>query len=141
LLNRKPISLPANFEFHHLGYATASISIESELLSFLGYCQEGETFIDTIQGVKGCFYNGSGPRIELLENLPNSHTLTPWLKNGIKFYHVAYTVSNMNESLNWAKNQRARIIVDPVSAVAFSGRLISFIIFRNGLLIELIENN
>jgi len=77
----------------------------------------------------------------LLQNLPNSDTLTPWIKASIKIYHFAYTVSNMSDALNWAKNCKARIIVSPVPAVAFSGRHISFVIFRNGLLVELIERN
>ena len=132
--------IPDNFLFHHLGYATQSI--KKELISFLsiGYQIEGEHFTDDVQGVEGCFLVGAGPRIELLQNLPGAQTLTPWLNANIKFYHLAYLVPNMDAALIWARNQRAHITVNPVPAVAFEGRLISFVIMRNGVLIEFIEN-
>lgn len=135
------IQLPLGYEFHHIGYATTSIAKEKELFAFLGYIQEGESFEDTIQGVAGCFLIGAGPRVELLENLPNAQTLTPWLNAGIKMYHFAYLVSDMEEALLWSISKRARVMVAPVSAVAFLGRRISFVMFRNGLMIEFIEKD
>ena len=47
--------LPKGYEFHHIGYATASIERERSLFEFLGYQIEGEPFSDTLQGVSGCF--------------------------------------------------------------------------------------
>ncbi len=134
--------LPAGYEFHHIGYATASLEKERDFFSFLGYKQEGVTFVDATQGITGCFLTGPGPRIELLENLPDFNTLTPWLNAGIKMYHFAYLVEDeLDDVLNWAKTQRARVTVPPVPAVAFGGRRISFVMFRNGLMIEFIEKN
>ena len=132
-------SLPEGYEFHHVGYATTSLAREREFFSFLGYVQEGEEFIDPIQGVAGCFMVGLGPRVELLENLPAAHTLEPWLAAGIKMYHFAYVVNDIDEALSWARNFRARVVVAPVPAVAFGGRRICFVMFRNGQMIEFIE--
>lgn len=135
-------SLPAGFEFHHLGYATTSIEKDKALFKFLGFREEGDGFEDTVQGVAGCFLTGPGPRIELLENLPGRSTLTPWLEAGIKIYHLAYWVQDSLESaLAWATQQRARVTVAPVAAVAFGGCRISFVMFRNGLMIEMIERD
>lgn len=131
--------LPADFEFHHIGYATTSLAKERDFFTLLGYRQEGEIFADPIQGVAGCFLTGPGPRIELLENLPGATTLTPWLNAGIKMYHFAYQVGDLQEALAWARNQRARITVAPVPAIAFGGRNISFVMFRNGLMLEFIS--
>ncbi len=135
-------SLPKGYEFHHIGYATESIEKERLLFSFLGYQQDGESFSDAVQGVNGTFMTGPGPRIELLENMPGFETLTPWLSAGVKIYHFAYQVDDTLEAaLEWALTQRARITVQPVPAVAFGGRRICFVIFRNGFMIEFIEKN
>ena len=140
-LMQTPPQLPQGYEFHHIGYATTHLVKEREFFAFLGYAQEGENFSDPVQGITGCFLAGPGPRMELLENLPGEQTLTPWLNAGIKMYHFAYLVSDMEEALLWARSQRARVTVAPVSAVAFAGRLISFVMFRNGLMIEFIEKH
>jgi methylmalonyl-CoA/ethylmalonyl-CoA epimerase len=132
--------LPTGYDFHHVGYATTSLDRERNFFACLGYCQEGQSFSDPLQGVAGCFLTGPGPRIELLENLPGGEMLTPWLNAGIKIYHFAYQVDDLDGALQWARTQRARVTVAPVPAVAFSGRHISFVMFRNGLMLEFIES-
>jgi methylmalonyl-CoA/ethylmalonyl-CoA epimerase len=132
------ISLP-DCQFHHIGYATTALNREREFFELLGYKQEEEAFTDPIQGVAGCFLQGAGPRIELLENIPGAVTLTPWLNAGVKIYHIAYLVGDLESAVNWARNQRAKITVMPVPAVAFGGRRISFAMCRNGMLLEFIE--
>jgi methylmalonyl-CoA/ethylmalonyl-CoA epimerase len=130
---------PKGYEFHHIGCATASIERERSVFEFLGYQIEGEPFSDTLQGVAGCFFCGPGPRIELLENLPGSDTLTPWVNAGVKMYHFAYRVDDICTAIDWARSQRAKVIVQPVPAIAFGGRYISFVMFRNGMMLEFIQ--
>lgn len=132
-------NVPEGYEFHHLGYATTSIERERAIFEFLGYRIEGASFVDPVQGVAGCFLVGPGPRIELLENLPDARTLAPWIEASIKIYHLAYWVDDIEAAINWARTQRAKLTVKPVPAVAFGGRLISFVMFRNGLLLEFIQ--
>lgn len=131
--------LTAGHIFHHIGYATKSLVREREYFKQLGYLQEGEDFIDPKQGILGCFLKGPGPRIELLENLPGSDTLTPWLNTGIRMYHLAYQVEDLDEAIFWARSQRGRMTVAPVPAIAFNGRRICFFVFREGLMLEFIE--
>ncbi len=132
-------SLASEHSFHHIGYATVSLERERAFFQSLGYTQEGVEFVDPCQGVRGLFLHGPGPRIELLENLPGSSTLTPFLKLGIRMYHLAYEVSDLSEAIGWARQQRGRMTVSPIPAVAFSGRSICFFAFRQGLMVELIE--
>ena len=132
-------SLPAGCEFHHLGYATESIEREWEFFAALGYIQETEKFEDPIQGIAGCFLSGPGPRVELLQSLPGANTLAPWVKAGIKVYHFGYVVTNLNKAILWAQNRRGKVISPPAPSVAFNGRYISFVKFRNGLMLEFIE--
>lgn len=131
--------LPVGYNFHHIGYATTSIERERAVFEFIGYRAEGSIFTDLEQGVKGCFLVGSGPRLELLENLPGATTLTPWLNAGIKMYHFAYQVDDIDAAIEWARAQRAKVIVRPIPAIAFGGSRISFVMFRNGLMLEFIE--
>jgi methylmalonyl-CoA/ethylmalonyl-CoA epimerase len=135
-------TLPPGFDFHHLGYACASIARERSAFELLGYQQEGSSFSDPIQAVNGCFMVGPGPRVELLENSEGSNTLTPWLDAGTKLYHLAYEIEiTLDEALRWVLRERARVVVQPVPAVAFGGRYVCFVMFRHGLLIELIERS
>lgn len=131
--------LPKGYEFHHIGCATASIDCERRMFESLGYQVEGELFVDTLQGIAGCFVCGPGPRIELLENLPGADTLTPWINAGVKLYHFAYQVDDMSNAIDWARSQRAKVIVHPVPATAFGGRHISFVMFRNRMMLEFIQ--
>lgn len=136
------VGVPPGFSFHHLGYACASIARERSAFELLGYQQEGGSFTDPIQAVNGCFMVGAGPRVELLENSEGSNTLTPWLDAGTKLYHLAYEVeATLDDALRWVKRERARVVVQPVPAVAFGGRYICFVMFRQGLLLELIERS
>jgi methylmalonyl-CoA/ethylmalonyl-CoA epimerase len=131
--------LPSENIFHHIGYATRSLEREREFFKQLGYAQVGEEFSDPRQGVFGCFLEGPGPRLELLENLPKSETLTTWLNTGASMYHLAYEVEDLDETATWALNQRGKQVVAPVPAVAFNGRRICFFVFREGPMLEFIE--
>jgi len=132
-------SFPIDYEFHHLGYATKSIEESMGFFAFLGYVQEGDRFVDHSQGVAGCFLTGPGPRIELLENLPGVETLTPWITAGVKIYHFAYLVEDLDQAITAARQQSAKVIVPPVPATAFDLRRICFVIYRSGMVVEFIE--
>jgi len=112
---------------------------ERAAFEMLGYRLEGEPFVDPIQGVAGAFMVGEGPRIELLENLPGSSTLSPWLDAGIKMYHLAYVVDDVDGAVSWARSRRAHVVAGPSPATGFGGRRICFVMFRTGQLLEFIE--
>ena len=135
-----PIPLLVDSEFHHIGYATKSIKQEINFFTCLGYFQESPVFVDENQGIKGCFMVGDGPRIELLENLPSSKTLSPWLKKGINMYHFAYLVNDITFALHQCQLVSSILLSKPTPSVAFDGRKIAFVIFKNNFLVELIES-
>jgi methylmalonyl-CoA/ethylmalonyl-CoA epimerase len=134
-----PEALPQGFQFHHLGYACADLAKDRAQFERLGYAVEGEAFEDAVQGIAGLFLTGAGPRVELLQNLPGSTTLKPWLEQGTRIYHFAYLVPDMAQALAWARTQRAVTTVQPVPAVAFGGRHIAFVMLRTGFMLEFIE--
>ncbi len=134
----QPLALH-DWRFHHLGVATRSISREARGWTSLGYVQEGEVFEDPIQGVRGMFLVGAGPRLELLEALPDRDVLSGWLDRGQKIYHQAFEVDTFDADVEALCGQGAKITAPPAPAVAFSGRRICFLMTPMLHLIELIE--
>jgi len=125
--------------FHHVGVACRDLSQEVERLKSIGYRQDGETFVDPIQGVQGAFLVGGGPRLEILRPLNEKGVLTPWLNAGTKLYHLAYTVGgSLSNEIEVLRKEGAKLVVSPVSAVAFQGAHICFLMLPNMLLVELI---
>lgn len=131
---------PSDLAFHHVGVACSDIETEAARLAILGYAREGSSFSDPRQGVRGLFLAGQAPRLELLEPLAHSEggVLTPWLDKGIKLYHLAYETPSVPASVEALRQERGKLIVPPVPAVAFGGREIAFVMLRNQVLIELI---
>jgi methylmalonyl-CoA/ethylmalonyl-CoA epimerase len=128
-----------NLAFHHLGIACRDITRESATWTALGYAPEGAPFDDPVQGITGCFFTGPGPRLELLMPLGASTVLDPWLTGGSRPYHQAFEVVDIDAHIAELEELGGRVMVDPVPAVAFDGRRISFVMLRNLALIELIE--
>jgi hypothetical protein len=132
---------PAIGSFHHLGYACKRLGSEVSFFELQGYKKEGSNFEDEDQGVRGCFMvSENSPRIELLENLEGSDTLTPWINMGMGVYHFAYEVENIFAALEEAKKNRAIVVVEPKPAIAFQFRKIAFVMYRNFRLVEFIES-
>lgn len=134
------IELQDTLRFHHIGVACRSIALERRAWEALGYRQENMPFTDPLQGVNGLFLIGPGPRMELLEPLPGAETetLMPFLKAGTKMYHQAYETTDLEAATGALKNLRAKIVSPPKPAVAFGGRLVSFLMLPNLLIVELI---
>jgi RimJ/RimL family protein N-acetyltransferase len=128
-----------NFEFHHIGVASYDIEKEFNNYELFGYHKEGDTFVDSLQGIKGQFIIAAGqPRIELLQNLENSHTLDVWLNNKIKIYHIAYYVQNMDENIQFLTKNSVKVVRQAQKS-AYFGREICFMMCPNMLMIELIK--
>ena len=129
---------PLTLRFHHVGVACRDLDAETRRFAVLGYARETADFVDPVQGVAGRFLTGGGPRLELLAPLTTDGALTPWLKAGVKLYHLAYEASDMEEGIAQLRAEGAKMVVQPVPAVAFGGRLIAFLMTPNLLLTELI---
>jgi methylmalonyl-CoA/ethylmalonyl-CoA epimerase len=127
-----------NLAFHHVGVACRNLDSETRRLAALGYAPEGADFTDPVQGVTGRFLVGGGPRLELLVPLVEGH-LSPWLKAGVKLYHLAYETPDFEGGIGRLRGSGAKVVVPPVPSVAFAGRRIAFLMLPNMLLTELIE--
>ena len=126
-------------EFHHVGVACKDIDIDVAKFEWIGYRPEGPRFTDVRQGVRGLFLIGQAPRLELLEPIDGSPgVLTPWLRGGIKLYHLAYQTMDLDAAIVRMRGEGAKLVVGAVEAVAFGGRRIAFLMLPNQMLIELI---
>ena len=125
--------------FHHLGVACRDLDAEEQAWTPLGYVRESPDFEDPRQQIRGRFLVGPGPRLELLVGTPGSTVLDPWLGRGIKIYHQAFDVPAVRSTIEAFLQIGARVVVEPVPAVAFDGREIAFVMLRNGSLVEVIE--
>jgi glyoxalase/bleomycin resistance protein/dioxygenase superfamily protein len=132
-------ALLEDLAFHHLGVACTDLDIEERVFASLGYKREGSDFEDPVQGVRGRFLAGGGPRIELLSELPGSVVLSPWLRKGVKIYHSAYAAADLATADVALAALGAKRVVAPVPAVAFRGHRICFYMLPTRFLIELIE--
>jgi methylmalonyl-CoA/ethylmalonyl-CoA epimerase len=128
------------FHFHHVGIACEDIQNEADSLILLGYRAESEFFLDLEQGVQGQFLVGGGPRIELLQSAGHSTTLLPWLKRGIKMYHIGYLTDEFDTETEALVAKGAVMTREPLKSAYFDTR-ITFLMLRNMSVIELIEFN
>lgn len=133
------VPLVVGITFHHVGVACRDLDAEERSFAALGYRREAPDFYDPIQGVRGRFLTGGGPRLELLCNPEEPGVLTPWIKKGVRFYHLAYEVDDLSAAAATLSSFGAKEIVAPVPAVAFERRLIAFYMLANLTLIELIS--
>lgn len=141
ILTRNQKNLIGKLNFHHIGVAVKNIDKEFTNYALLGYRKDGKCFVDEEQGVKGLFIYAKGqPTLELLENLPEFHTLDLQLKNGQKMYHMAYYTSEFDKTIDMFEKCRAKIILPPKQSVYFKKR-ICFLMLNNMAMIELLEKN
>ena len=127
-------------KFHHLGIACKSIKLERPAWELLSYSVEGDLFSDPLQGVTGQFMVGPGPRVELLEPLNESSSLLPFISAGIKIYHQAYEACNFEELISQFKKNGALCVSTPKPSAYFDNRLVTFFMFKNMALVELIQS-
>lgn len=129
----------SGFEFHHIGVATKSIEKELPIYAMLGYTKESDFFEDAAQGIRGLFLEAKNhPRLELLENLPESHTLDKQLASNNKMYHTAYYVGDIEKAIEVLTRNRAKII-SPLKNSVYFGKRICFLMLPNMSMIELLE--
>ena len=129
-----------HFKFHHIGIATTDIEKTFEDFQYVLY-KKGDYFTDEQMGVKGLFAtNDSLPVLEILENLPQHHSLDIYLKNFTRGFHHAYIVDDFEYCKNLIVNkQAAKIISDIYDSAYFKGKC-CYILMPDNFILELIED-
>jgi len=127
-------------EFHHVGIAVNSIEETAKWYVGMGYSLT-KTIEDPIQNVRIAFLKrGDSPLLELVQPVDKTSPVCNILKKvGVSAYHFCYETDNLQKTIEDLEKQDFRMLVEPVKAVAFNNRKISFLYHIDNGLIELLE--
>ncbi|MCL1934382.1 MAG: VOC family protein [Candidatus Azobacteroides sp.] len=127
-------------DFHHVGVAVHSIEETAKWYVNKGYDMT-ETFNDPIQKVYIAFLKRSdSPLLELVQPADKISPVSNILKkSGVSAYHFCYETDNLQETIEDMEKQDFKVLIEPVPAVAFNNRKISFLYNIDIGLIELLE--
>ena len=127
----------------HIGIAVKSIEEALKLYSgLLGYKPIGEEIVEA-RGIKVCFLDVNGIKIELLQPTREYSEISKYLeKKGEGLHHLAYSVDNVQEIIDKAKAMG----LTPLSDTAKPGAHNTLVVFMhpksaNGVLTELVQHN
>jgi methylmalonyl-CoA/ethylmalonyl-CoA epimerase len=130
---------------HHIGFVVSSIQNEVDAFAIsIGASWNGRTFHDPLQKVKITFLRTECKEdalIELVEPVGTDSPVLHFLERGGGLHHLCYEVTDLHNHLSKMRAMGAVIVKPPLSAVAFEGRRISWVVTRQRLLLEFLERN
>lgn len=122
-------------KIHHVGIACKKI--EKAIVDYKKcFNVVGETPIvyDELQKASLCLLKtDTGLDVEFI-----SGEQVASLGKGVSYYHLCYTVENLEEAVSEFENKGAVVVSTPKPAVLFGGKRVAFLLVRSGL-IELLE--
>ena len=128
---------------HHLGMLVPDIAAASEVYQGrFGYERQGEIVHDPVQTAYVQFMRlpNDGTYLEFISpDGPNSK-LQSALKKGIGLHHLCYVTDALEEACVDLRARGMTLIQHPVSATAFRGGRIAWLMGRDRILIELVED-
>ena len=129
-------------KLNHLGLAVKNVEEASAFYSqSLGWKNNSQIFTDPVQKVRILFMRDeNGFEFELLEPTEEDSPVSKILERRISLYHLCYKVDNITKKIDELTAKGFYLISGPVEAVAFQGKNIAFLINRENLIIELVEN-
>ena len=127
-------------EFHHVGIAVNSIEETARWYVGIGYMLT-ETIEDPVQNVRIAFLKKEdSPLLELVQPVDKTSPVSNILKKvGVSAYHFCYETDSLQKTIQNLEKQDFKMLVEPVKAIAFNDRKISFLYHLDNGLIELLE--
>ena len=116
--------------FEHIGIAIRNINSVSNDLKKIN---------DKIQNVNLSFINCNGLIIELVEPVDKDSPIKSYLNKKQSYYHICFSVPNLEHSIKHAKRHNFIRISKPVPAIAFQNRKIVWLFHSDFGLVELLE--
>ena len=106
----------------------------------LGLTVDSPVFYDPVQKVRIQFWRDEhGGRLELIEAASEDSPVAGALRKGGGLNHLCYEVSDIDAGVQDAVNHGAILTSSIAPAVAFQGRRIAFLYFRELGLVEFVE--
>jgi methylmalonyl-CoA/ethylmalonyl-CoA epimerase len=131
-----------DFRLHHIGIVVRGIEeFRSFYVDVLQYRERTPVIHDPIQTAFVQFFSiqGADHYIELVAPDGESSKLQEACRKGKTLNHLCYSCGNIARMLSFMKESGCFVIQKPVPAVAFDGRLIAWLMTRDGLLVEVVE--
>jgi methylmalonyl-CoA/ethylmalonyl-CoA epimerase len=127
---------------HHVGMLVENIEAESRTYERrFGYNPLGEAVHDPVQTVFVQFFKLPQDEVFLEFVSPDSpeSKLTGALNTGVRLHHLCYATDSIEQSCAELRLKGMTLIQAPISARAFQGRRIAWLMGRDRVLIELVE--
>jgi len=122
-------------KFHHLGIACKNIEDEHKSIRKLfPKATINEIIYDPLQKADLSLVLIGGLVIELVSGAPVKFLLD----KGISFYHICYSVNDINMKITELTQNGAIIVSDPKPAILFNDKKVAFLYTKLGL-IEILE--
>jgi methylmalonyl-CoA/ethylmalonyl-CoA epimerase len=128
-------------KLEHIGIAVKDLNISSALFSGLLGRQAYKTESVESEGVRTLFFELSGVKIELLESMSPDSAIAKFIeKRGEGIHHLAFEVSNIQESISEYESKGFQLIHSKAKDGA-DNKLIAFLHPKttNGVLVELCQ--
>lgn len=128
--------------FNHTGLLVDSIDEAlSHYSTIFGTENISQIYHISSQKVKVCFIKtGRDVYLELVEPAGTDTFLAPFIKRKASYYHVAYKVKNIHQSIEVLEKLNYKAL-SYFNSEAFNNNLCIFLFTPEGHLIELIEDN
>lgn len=131
-------------KLHHTGYITGSIEKTAETFGKLGYIAQS-VFDDTIQKCFICFLKrlDCEAMIELVQPYEDNKSMQRMLaKKGVSPYHLCYEVDDVYAVYDDLSSRGGWLaIFEPVEAIAFGNRKITYFMNAEIGFIEFVNKN
>ena len=123
-------------KLHHIGYACHDISKSvAQVGKLYDVVSVSDVVFDEHQNATLCVIKtANGVNIELVSGTQ----VEGILKQGIVYYHLCYSVDDIDEEIDRLREGGAMLISDKKPAILFDNRLVAFLITTVGL-IELLQ--
>lgn len=131
-----------DLRLHHIGIVVRGIDeFRSFYVDLLQYRERTPVIHDPIQTAFVQFFSiqGADHYIELVAPDSESSKLQEACRKGKTLNHLCYSCGNIAAMVSFMKDSGCFVIQKPVPAVAFDGRLIAWLMSKDGLLIEIVE--
>jgi len=124
-------------KFHHIGYVVNNIT---EWEKSIIYKSKINDIFDPVQNATLALYkNFDCQYIELIQPLgKEAFTWNFLTKNGEGFHHLCYNINDLNELNMIIKKYKLIPILNPVPALLFNGKYVTFYYSRNKQIIEFV---
>ena len=125
----------------HVGVVVRSIGDASDYYTrTFGLRRVGGPITDTLQDVELQFLEDDrGQRIELIQPSSEGSPVARALKTGGGLNHICYRVDDLEGTMRTLLADGAKLVREPMPAVAFEGRRVTFLYTRQRELVELVE--